>query len=501
MDRPRLVVAAPHGRSGKTTVTIGTVAALAERGLAVQPFKKGPDYIDPSWLSEAAGRPCRNLDLFMMGEGATLEVFRRGTLGADLSIIEGAMGLYDGVDLEGTGSTAQLARLLSAPILLVVDATRMTRSVAALVTGYQHFEPDVNLAGVVLNNVARTRHEKMLVGAIEHYCGIPVLGCIPRMPQLAIPDRHLGLVPRAEDERLVPAIESARRAMAEYLDLDRLLGIARSAPPLPVGEETGGRGDADAPHLPLGGAGSSQRAGPRGEGLSHHSSLSTHHCGGPKIGVMLDRVFTFYYPENLEALERAGARLEFVDSLADLKLPEVDGLYVGGGFPEMFMGELEANESLREDVRRHIDGGMPVYAECAGLIYLSGGIRWDDRRAEMVGALPCEVEMVAKPQGHGYSVAEVVADSSFFRRGRTLRGHEFHHTRVVCLDRARVRFAYRLLRGSGIDPDHNDGLLVGNVLAAYTHLHAAAAPEWAESFVEAAERQRGRLGVGGRGRG
>src|SRR5450756_1588448 len=184
MDCPRVMVAAPHGRSGKTTVSIGIVAALAARGLAVQPFKKGPDYIDPSWLTGAGGRPCRNLDLFMMGEGA--------------------MGLYDGLDLEGTGSSAALARLLGAPVLLVVDATRMTRSVAALVGGYQHFEPGVNVAGVILNNVGHSRHEKMLVGAIERYCGIPVVGCIPKRKELAITDRHLGLVPRAEDEELAP---------------------------------------------------------------------------------------------------------------------------------------------------------------------------------------------------------------------------------------------------------------------------------------------------------
>ncbi len=458
MNCPRVVIAAPQGRSGKTTVTIGLVAALARMGLAVQPFKKGPDYIDPSWLTGAGNRPCRNLDLFMMGAESALTAFSEGSKGADVAVVEGAMGLYDGVDLEGSGSTAQLSRVLKAPVLLVVDATRMTRSVAALVAGFQHFEPDVNIAGVVLNNVARSRHEKMLVGAIEHYCGIPVLGCVPKSGLLSIPDRHLGLVPRTEDDRLLPAIENALHVAEEHLDLNRILELARSAPPLPEGRE-----------LP--------------SAMSERSA---------SIGVLLDRVFTFYYPENLEALERAGATLRYVDSLADSALPEVDALYLGGGFPELFMDELEANRSLREDLRRRIEEGMPVYAECAGLIYLSRRISWEGRSREMVGALPCDIEMTHKPQGHGYSVAEVVGDNPFFHRGALLRGHEFHNTRVASLDGEKVRFAYRLRKGSGIDADHHDGLVVGNVLAAYTHLHALAAPGWADSFVEAAEQHRSR---------
>ncbi len=456
MNCPRVVIAAPQGRSGKTTVSIGLVAALSARGLSVQPFKKGPDYIDPSWLTGAGGRPCRNLDLFMMGGSATLSAMHHGTVGADIAVIEGAMGLYDGVDLEGTGSTAQLSRVLKAPVLLVVDATRMTRSVAALVSGYQSFEPDVLIAGVVLNNVARSRHEAMLTGAIERYCGIPVLGCIPKTESLAIPDRHLGLIPMAEDERLVPAIENARRVVAEHLDLGRIMEIARAAPPLPAG----------------------------GDELHGRAASSV------KIAVLRDRVFTFYYPENLEALQRAGAALHSVDSLVDATLSEADGLYIGGGFPELFMEQLEDNRSLREEIRSRIEDGMPVYAECAGLIYLSRRIHWDGRSAEMVGALPCEIEMTRKPQGHGYAVAEVSADTPFFRKGTLLRGHEFHNTRVSSLDRRKVDFAFRLRKGVGVDADHNDGLMIGNVLAAYTHLHAMGAPDWAESFVAAAKRQR-----------
>ena len=229
---PRLVIAAPHGRSGKTTVTLGLCAALAARGLAVQPFKKGPDYIDPSWLSAAAGRPCRSLDPFLMGRETLTSAFCRGAAGgeapADLAVVEGAMGLYDGLDLEGSGSTAALARWLQAPVLLVVDARRMTRSIAALVQGYQNFEPGTPIAGVILNSVARERHRSMLVRAIERYCKLPVVGVLPHDERLAIPDRHLGLVPRGENESLAPAIEAARKAVEEGFDLPAILDIARS---------------------------------------------------------------------------------------------------------------------------------------------------------------------------------------------------------------------------------------------------------------------------------
>lgn len=489
MIYPRVMIAAPHGRSGKTTVSIGIVAALAARGLAVQPFKKGPDYIDPSWLTGACGWPCRNLDLVMMGEEATLRTFLRGANGADVSVIEGAMGFYDGLDLEGTGSSAAVARLLRVPVLLVVDATRMTRSVAALVSGYQHFEPGVNVAGVILNNVGRPRHEQILVGAVEHYCGIPVVGSIPKRQDLTIPDRHLGLVPKDEDEGLVPAIVAARRAVEEHLNLDLLLEIARSAPDLDDGErtdETGRQGD-------VGTEGTSPKA--------HQSSIVTRHSPIPdprpptpvaRIGVLRDRVFTFYYPENFEALEAAGAELVYIDSIADRSLPEVDALYIGGGFPEVFMEDLEANEMLRRQIRKQAQMGMPVYAECAGLIYLSNRVRWGERQAEMVGALPCEVEMTTKPQGHGYAIAEVVEENPFFPVGQELRGHEFHNTRISRLDLRGARFAYRLSKGAGIE-GKSDGLLIGNVLASYTHLHASAVPVWAKRFVEAATRHRDRI--------
>lgn len=448
----RLVIAAPQGRSGKTTVAIGLCAALAARGLQVQPFKKGPDYIDPSWLTEAAGRPCRNLDPYLMGRETVVAAFLRGCQGADIAIIEGAMGLYDGLDLEGSGSTAALARWLGAPILLVVDARRMTRSVAALVQGCQLFEPDTPIAGVILNNVASSRHRAMLTQAIERYCGLPVVGFLPRSAALSIPDRHLGLVPRGEDEGLLPAIAAVREAVLANFDLDRILTIS---------EVKGLPGNtATEPQI------AKERAARGGRAA--------------RIGVIHDRVFSFYYPENLEALQEAGATLVFIDSLEDEHLPVVDALYIGGGFPEVFLAELEANVCLRQEIRAAIEAGLPVYAECGGLMYLGKGITWGDKSGQMVGALPIEVHMFPEPQGHGYVALTVEGENPFFAPGIALRGHEFHHSKVEAL--GPLSYAYRVSRGQGIS-GQRDGLVYKNVLASYTHLHALGTPEWAPALV------------------
>jgi cobyrinic acid a,c-diamide synthase len=448
---PRLVVAAPQGRSGKTTVTLGLCAALAGRGLLIQPFKKGPDYIDPSWLTEAAGRSCRTLDpFFLVSEPAIRQAFCRGAAGADLSLVEGNHGLYDSLDDEGSSSTAAVARSLQAPVLLVVNAARMSRSVAAMVKGYQLFEPDTNIAAVILNNVAQSRHEAKLRRAIEQHCGLPVLGALPRSDALTIPDRHLGLVPRAEDEQLIPALEACRAAAEQHLDLDGVLALARTAPSLPAWSESG-------------------------------TLAPARRAGTVRIGVIRDRAFTFYYPENLEALVEAGAELLFIDALHAAALPDVAGLYIGGGFPEMFMAELAANTGLRGDIRAAAEQGLPIYAECGGLMYLARRITWGDSSAEMVGALPCEVEMTGRPQGHGYVVAQTVAANPFLPVGTLLRGHEFHHSRLVYLV-GELNTAYKLDRGQGVGAGR-DGLIHKNILAAYMHLHAAGSPGWAEGLV------------------
>lgn len=453
MRLPSIVIAAPQGRSGKSIVSIGLCGLFTRRGLSVQPFKKGPDYIDPSWLTAAANRSCRNIDPFLIAEEVWLTSFQRACQGADLAIIEAAMGLYDGFDLDGLGSSAQVARLLGAPVILVVNTARMTRSIAAIITGYQRFEPDTGIAGVILNNVSGSRHEYKLVAAVERYCGIPVLGSIPRDHNLNIDERHLGLIPCKEVEDSASIIDRIQHCVEAHLDLDGILAIASKSETCSIADATESEG-----RTPL-----------------------------VQIGVMVDKVFTFYYQENLEALHRAGANLVFIDSLRDQELPDINGLYIGGGFPELFLEELEANSSLRQDIAQAIEDGLPVYAECAGLMYLCRAIHWRGRQYEMVGVIPGEVEICQKPQGHGYVVVEVTNDNPLFPIGLTLRGHEFHYSRLSKLND--LKFAYRVRRGRGID-GKVDAITYKNVLAAYTHLHALGVPQWAEAFVSLALRER-----------
>jgi cobyrinic acid a,c-diamide synthase len=454
-DCPRLLIAAPQGRSGKTTLSLGICAALRQREFRVQAFKKGPDYIDPSWLSAAAGHPCRTLDPFFQSSVERLKyAFERGTVGADVAVIEGNHGLFDSVSPDGSSSSAALARIVGAPILLVINATRMGRSAGAMVHGYQTFEPETPIAGVVLNNVAGKRHQDKLRTAIEEHCGIPVVGALPRDEAVRIPDRHLGLIPNAEDDALIPAIEACRMAAEKFVDIEAVIEIARSAKKLPVDRNQ--------------------------FSVSGHTAPIQH----PTIGVIRDRVFTFYYPENFEALERAGANLVFIDALQDSQLPRVDALYIGGGFPEIFLEELTANHTLRKSIYSSIQDGLPVYAECGGLMYLCQRIHWGERSAEMVGALPWEVEVCARPQGHGYVQAEVTTQNPFLPIGTQLRGHEFHNSRLCNLN-GHHKTAYQLTRGSGFG-DGRDGLVHQNILASYTHLHADGSPGWAPGFVNTA---------------
>ena len=451
VERPRVVIAAPQGRSGKTTVTAALIAALRRRGLVVQPFKKGPDFIDPSWLTTVAGRRCRNLDRFLMDEATLLASFVRATAGADIGIVEGAMGLFDGVDVEGSGSTAEIARVLDAPVILVVNATRMTRSAAAVVLGCQMLDPRLRLAGVIFNNVARKRHRDMLTASVQRYCNVPVLGAVPKRRDYAVPDRHLGLVPAGENENLHRAVNAWTADAVHHLDVDAVLDIARAAPALP------------APPPPVCGAVTADK---------------------PVIGVIRDRAFSFYYPENLEALEQAGAELVFLSAL-DGTLPDVDGLYVGGGFPEVFAAELEANASLRRAIREGVADGLPVYAECGGLMYLGRKLEWKGRTYAMAGALPFEVDLDERPRGHGYMIVEVTGGNPFFATGSTLRGHEFHHSRVHNLNTEEAEMVLRVHKGYGID-GARDGIVYRNAYAAYNHIHALSVPEWAPNFVRRA---------------
>jgi len=456
-----LLISSPQGRSGKTVVTIGLCNALNRKGLSVQPFKKGPDYIDPSWLTVATGRSCRNLDLFLIPEDRLLHSFHRSCEGVNLAIVEGAMGLYDGLDSYGT--TAEIACLLNLPILLVVNTSRMTTSIAAMVKGYQLFQTDIKIAGVILNYVSGRRHEEKLRGAVEQHCGIPVVGSIPRDPDLLIAERHLGLIPSRETSEAMSLVERIGKKVEPYLDLEGILTIAKEfRPPRPVPFPSGERPSED-----------------RNEERKDQPIKA-------KIGIMRDRAFNFYYPENLEALKKEGAQLLFINSFMD-RLPEVDGLYFGGGFPEFFLEDLEKNHELRKDIAEAIEAGLPVYAECAGLMYLCRTIHWQGISYEMVGIIPAEVQLSEKPEGHGYVIVEVIDENPLFPVGLTLRGHEFHHSSLSLP--GDLRFAYRVKRGQGIHRQL-DGIVYKNLFASYVHLHALGTPEWAHGFVSLASKEK-----------
>jgi cobyrinic acid a,c-diamide synthase len=468
MERPcpRLLLAALRGGAGKTTLTLGLLAAWQAAGRRVVPFKKGPDYIDPAWHALAAGVPSHNLDPFLMEGNQITSLVSRHAQAADALVIEGNRGLFDGLDAQGTYSTAELAKLLQTPVVLVVDCTMTTRTAAALVLGCQHFDPQVNLAGVILNQVARPRHQEILRSSIEQYCRIPVLGAVPRLKCAVFPERHMGLVPPPEHRAAIRAVQAAQELAERYLDLPGLWQVASQAPPLPA---------------------ASRALYPEGESQPQV-------C----IGVVRDAAFQFYYPENLEALEQAGARLVFLSALADAGLPpEVDALYLGGGFPETHAAALAANDRFRAAVRRAADQGMPMYAECGGLMYLGRAIQTHQGESfPMSDVLPYDFHMGKSPQGHGYTVLEVAADNPYFPQGARLKGHEFHYSRLQPEPGPEARLVFRMTRGAGISGGL-DGLSHKNVLATYTHLHALGAPEWAPALVrQALACQRRRLAAG-----
>jgi cobyrinic acid a,c-diamide synthase len=454
---PRVLVAGTRGGGGKTLISLGLLAAWRRQGRTVVPFKKGPDYIDAAWLSRAAGTPCRNLDLFLMRPATVRRSFVAAAGRADAAVIEGNRGLFDGLDAAGTVSTAELAKLLQTPVVLVVDATKATRTVAAVVLGCQQLDPRVPLRGVVLNQTAGPRHEAVLRDAIRQVCGLPVVGALPRMPQLPFPERHLGLVPPQEHDHWDAALQQIADVAERHLDLAAMWDLAHAVPPLEGTDQP-----AAAPALP--------------------PELA-------RIGVFRDAAFQFYYPENLEALARQGGRVVEISPLREAVLPEVDALYIGGGFPETLAAPLADNVSFRASLRRAVEAGLPVYAECGGAVYLGEQLLMSEQTYPMAGVLPVAFGFGTKPQGHGYAVLETVQDNPFFAVGDALRGHEFHYTYMQSAPPPDVTFAFRVHRGHGFDGER-DGLCHRNVLASYTHVHALGTERWAPAVVAAATRFR-----------
>ena len=448
-----ILISAAHKSSGKTMVTTGLVRALSARGKSVATFKKGPDYIDPKWLGEAAGKPCHNLDFHTQSDDEIKTLFAQHASAADIAVIEGNKGLHDGVAVDGSNSNAALAKMLGAPVILVVDTSGITRGIAPLLKGYEVFDPDINIAGVILNKVMGPRHEEKLIAAVERYTDIPVLGAIRRNRKLGVDERHIGLIPSNEHPAARTHIETLGEQIAEQVDLDKIEAIAASAPDVPT------------PLIP--------------EGEKTRPNV--------RIAIAKDAAFGFYYADDLDALKRAGAQLVYFNAMNDVYLPTCDGLFLGGGFPETQMKRLEANKTLRTRIKAAIDAGLPTYAECGGLMYLTRSITWHDDKHQMVGAIPADASMHARPQGRGYvhlypsdSHPWNISDDACAFEGEYIPAHEFHHSRLENID-ADLTFAFKVLRGQGVDGSH-DGIVMNNMVAGYAHLRDTSRCRWAEAF-------------------
>jgi cobyrinic acid a,c-diamide synthase len=459
---PRIIIAALKGGSGKTILSLGLTSAWRGMGHRVAAFKKGPDFIDSGWLSFAAGRPCYNLDPFLMNPEQIVNSLLLNSAGADISVIEGNRGLFDGLDLDGCCSTGELGKIIKSSVVLIVDVTMATRTVAALVMGCQKFDPELRISGVILNRVAGLRQESLAKNAVEQYCGLPVVGAVPKLKQNIFPERHMGLVPHLESDYAEKAIAWARDIAEKHLDLKALWNLAHEAPPL------------DYPP----------------EGKKEESGLVLPESP-PRIGVIRDKSFWFYYPENLDQMKKLGAHLVEINSLEDRELPAIDALYIGGGFPETQAQALADNVTFRASLKERIEEGLPVYAECGGLMVLGKALVVDGKEFPMVGALPLSLILEKKPQGHGYTILEVKERNPFYSIGEKLKGHEFHYSKAVLHPSDDTRAVFKVLRGEGID-GQKDGLCRKNMLATYTHIHAGGNPEWARRFLRVAVSSRER---------
>ncbi|MDG2354272.1 MAG: cobyrinate a,c-diamide synthase [Gammaproteobacteria bacterium] len=439
-----IYLSAAHKSSGKTVVSLGLCAAFKAQSLNVQAFKKGPDYIDPIWLSQASGNPCYNLDFYNMSESEIIALYRQYASQSDIAIIEGNKGLYDGMSVTGGDANADMAKLLDTSVILVVDATGITRGVAPLVSGYQAFDKDVIIAGVILNKVAGERHESKLVQAIEHYTDIPIVGAIRRSKELIIDERHQGLMPANETPESQNFIDRAAEHITDQVDLSALVisnkAKVKSLPPI----------------------------------VNNATKTLT-------VAVAKDSAFGFYYPDDLNAFESLGVDLVYFDALADKQLPKADALFIGGGFPEMQLDALSENQSLLSDIKIKIEAGLPTYAECGGLMYLSRQITHQGKTHKMVGVIKADTLMTPKPIGRGYVQLAPTEQHPWGKVSEKIYAHEFHYSKLENID-PKTHYAYEVLRGVGVDNKH-DGILTHNLLATYSHLRNVGGNHWVEQFV------------------
>ena len=447
---PRIVIGATQSGSGKPTIVTGLLAALKEKGLKVQSYKVGPDYIDPGYHEIASGRPGHNLDTWLVTEEKLAEIFARTADDADIAIIEGVMGLYDG-GKNGISSTASVAKLLDAPVLLVINAKSMGESAAALALGFKQYDPTVNIAGVILNRLGSPTHRQMIEEALERL-DIPVFGAVGRNDKMNMPERHLGLLPVQENNSEAEVVAEIGRTVGASVDIEKIIGLAESAPEIEL---------------------------PARNTLPEKRRV--------RIAVARDDAFTFYYPESIYQLEISGAEIIPFSPLHDREMPEADGLILGGGFPEMFASELYGNESMRASIGEAAKSGMPIYSECGGFMYLMKEmVDFDGNHFPMTGIIPGSVTMNKKLQTVGYVAATMEKDTVLGRKGTVLHGHEFHFSSECAPENINPEeypraFTFQRMRKI---PPYLAGYAKDNILGSYLHLHFAGSPEAARSFVD-----------------
>ncbi|MBT8387603.1 MAG: hydrogenobyrinic acid a,c-diamide synthase (glutamine-hydrolyzing) [Ignavibacteria bacterium] len=452
---PRIVISGLSGDSGKTVVSCGLLAHLKWRGMNISGFKKGPDYIDSAWLSLASGKPARNLDTYLMGFPTAKKSFLINAADSEISIIEGNRGLFDGVDNQGTHSTAELSKLLQAPVIIVQNISKVTRTAAAAILGSIKLDPDLNIAGVILNNVAGERHGKIAKEAIEQITEIPVIGMIPKLQEnYVLPSRHLGLITPEEFKQKSAVIDDLRNVIEEYVDISKVLEIAGSTA-LPEDKDSKSYRD----KIPL---------------VKENV----------KIGYFKDQAFSFYYPENLERLSAAGAELIPISAIHNNDLENLDALYIGGGFPETNLTNLTLNHEMILSLKQLAEDGLPIYAECGGLMYLAEEVEWKGMNYELSGILPIKIRMYDKPQGHGYCEATVDNENPFYEKGTLIKGHEFHYSKIYEHNSDLIS-SLSISRGTGCF-NKRDGLTYKNVFATYIHIHALATLEWVKGMISIA---------------
>ncbi len=466
---PGIVIAGLRGGSGKTIISLGITGAWKEMGFKVSPFKKGPDYIDAGWLSKAAGRPCYNLDTFLCTSSVVEQSFLENSQNSDIVVIEGNRGLYDGIDTNGSTSTAELAKLLNLPVLLVIDCTKSTRTIAALLLGCIKFDPQVRICGVILNQVAGKRHEGKVKQNIEKYCHIPVLGSIPKLKSKDFPERHMGLVTSHEHTFSNQAIDAVIKVAQDNIDLNTLFEIVTDEYCIEPGKrEKIDLSEQKLKQIKLGQTESKQTVLP-----------------DVTIGIIKDSAFQFYYPDNIDALKKMGANIIFISPLNEKNIPKVHAVYMGGGFPEIHAPQLAKNHNFKEDLRQLSQKGLPIYAECGGLIFLGESICLNDKVFPMSNILPIKFGFSNRPQGHGYTRVQVVNGNPFFNKGEVLKGHEFRYSSILDIDYKDHEMAFKMERGKGI-LEKKDGFFKNNTFGTYTHIHALGSPSWAPSLIKQA---------------